>query len=639
MKPVNHQQPRGYDSEPRSHGKTSSNSEQNLDGTWKMNGPNAVLVTKSSATHGRHWEIGPEYICAINRPHSEMVKFAPHDHEYEKVVQRLRKLAQRAIEAPRRRGRNQSSNNAAPQDEGARKCLQDLRLSDPADDKRRIEATKGGLFRDASNWVLKHDYFQRWQHGDNSRLLWIKGDPGKGKTMLLIAIVDELERQISQQEQDFRHMTTVSYFFCQGTNKDLNNATAVLRGLIYSLAVKRPSLVSHLRKKYDHAGSKPFEGANAVFALSEVLKSMLSDKSITRVYLVIDALDECMTDQKQLLKLITDMSVTFSQVKWVVSSRNKPEIEQHLNIDGSGMRLSLEVTQNAEEISRSVSAYIDFRISQLKSLQENQNLRNKVRDTLRKKANGTFLWVAIVIEELRNVQPWHIEEVVEKVPAGLDEIFKTMMAKMRQDQNWELCRRVLSAAALAYRPLHLFELPAVSGLPKNISDNTKYVQKLVALCGSFLTVLDDDFVYNIHQSAKDFLKTASAELFPTGPAEIHRAIVLQSLEAMQLVLKRDLYELRHPGCLIDELEEPEVDPLAAVRYSCTYWVSHLCDGYGMNHLEHYLEHVREFLCRFCLYWLEALSLICHIGEGVRSMLRLERLLRVSLYFKICSNMN
>jgi hypothetical protein len=303
------------------------------------------------------------------------------------------------------------------------------------------------------------------------------------------------------------------------------------------------------------------------------------------------------------------------------------------------MGLSLEVTQNAEEISRSVSAYVDFRISQLESLQENQNLRNKVRDTLRKKANGTFLWVAIVIEELRNVQPWHIEEVVEKVPAGLDEIFMTMMAKMRQDQNWELCRRVLSAATLAYRPLHLFELPVVSGLPKNISDNTKYVQRLVALCGSFLTVLDDNFVYIIHQSAKDFLRTASAGLFPTGPAEIHRAIVVQSLEAMQLVLKRDLYELRHPGCFIDELEEPEVDPLAAVRYSCTYWVSHLCDGYGMNHLEHYLEQVREFLCRFCLYWLEALSLILHMGEGVRSMLRLERLLRVSLYFMVCSNMN
>jgi hypothetical protein len=457
--------------------------------------------------------------------------------------------------------------------------------------------------------------------------------------MLLIAIVDELERQISQQEQGFRHMTTVSYFFCQGTNKDLNNATAVLRGLIYSLAVKRPSLVSHLRKKYDQAGSKLFEDANSFIALSEVLKSMLSDESLTRVYLVIDALDECMIDQEQLLKLTMDICMAFSHVKWIVSSRNMPEIEQHLNMDGSGMRLSLEVTQNAEEISRAVSAYIDFKIQKLKSLQENHNLRNKVRDTLRKKANGTFLWVAIVIEELRNARPWHIEEVVEKAPAGLYEIFKTMIAKMRQDQDWELCQRVLSAATLAYRPLHLSELPIVSGLPKDISDNTKHMQVLVALCGSFLTVLDDNFVYIIHQSAKDFLSKAAAEIFPIGQAEVHRNIVERSLEAMQCVLKRDVYELRHPGCMIDEVEVPEVDPLATVRYPCIYWVSHLCDGYGMNHLEHSLEQVREFLCRFCLYWLEALSLLLHIREGVHSMLRLERLLKVSLYFMVCSNMN
>jgi hypothetical protein len=67
-----------------------------------MNGPNAILVTKSSATHGRYWEEGPEYICGIDRTHSEMVKFGPQDHEYEKVLQCLQSLAKRALAAPRR---------------------------------------------------------------------------------------------------------------------------------------------------------------------------------------------------------------------------------------------------------------------------------------------------------------------------------------------------------------------------------------------------------------------------------------------------------------------------------------------------------------------------------------------------------
>ncbi|KAL6798387.1 hypothetical protein J3E68DRAFT_449339 [Trichoderma sp. SZMC 28012] len=66
---------------------------------WKMIGPTAVLVTKSSATHCRPWEDGSEHICAIARTHSEMVKFGPHDPDYRNVWMRIRGLSRRAIRA------------------------------------------------------------------------------------------------------------------------------------------------------------------------------------------------------------------------------------------------------------------------------------------------------------------------------------------------------------------------------------------------------------------------------------------------------------------------------------------------------------------------------------------------------------
>jgi hypothetical protein len=77
---------------------------QDQNGSWKMGGPDAILVTKSSATHCRHWEGGAEHICAINRTHSEMVKFEREDDEYEKVSQILKRLAQRALQARGRGG-------------------------------------------------------------------------------------------------------------------------------------------------------------------------------------------------------------------------------------------------------------------------------------------------------------------------------------------------------------------------------------------------------------------------------------------------------------------------------------------------------------------------------------------------------
>ncbi|KAM0259327.1 hypothetical protein ACHAQJ_003358 [Trichoderma viride] len=79
----------------------SPTAEQDKSGRWKMVGPTAVLVTKSSATHCRSWEDGTEHICAIARTHSDMVKFGPHDHVYRNVRERIKGLSRRASMARR----------------------------------------------------------------------------------------------------------------------------------------------------------------------------------------------------------------------------------------------------------------------------------------------------------------------------------------------------------------------------------------------------------------------------------------------------------------------------------------------------------------------------------------------------------
>ena len=144
-------------------------------------------------------------------------------------------------------------------------CIQHLRLTDPRDDRKRIEETKGGLLKDSYYWILEHSDFQQWRDNQQSRLLWIKGDPGKGKTMLLCGIVNELKN--SKAKTDL-----LSYFFCQTTDARINNAIAVLLGLIYLLIDQQPSLISHVRKKHDYAKESLFKDANAWVALSEIFK-------------------------------------------------------------------------------------------------------------------------------------------------------------------------------------------------------------------------------------------------------------------------------------------------------------------------------------------------------------------------------
>ncbi|RYP43265.1 hypothetical protein DL768_010007 [Monosporascus sp. mg162] len=516
------------------------------------------------------------------------------------------------------------------QEEKNKECLADLRVTDPRGDKKRIEDTKGGLFPDSSNWILEHEDFQRWRNNDEARLLWIKGDPGKGKTMLLIAIVDELEKQLAHQGPS----AALSYFFCQGTNKDLNNAAAVLRGLVYLLGSKYPSLVSHLRKRYDNARSKLFKDANAFFALSEVLEDMLRDTSLSRAYIVIDALDECGmsdehgTDLPRLLKFIAQHSSVSPHVKWVISSRNRPDIEQQLKLDNSGIKLSLELTQNAEQVAHAVNAYIDFKASRLWPLQDRNTLeenilatrRDEVREVMRRKSNGTFLWAALVFVELQDVLVGEVLEVLEEIPSGLTELYDRMIEQIRhlKPKHREYCYRVLSTATLAYRPLHLLELQVLAGFQDGITYLTD-LMRIVKMCGSFLTI-QDDYVYLIHQSVKDYLSgKASSIIFPSGPTDVHSAIFSQSLQVMSVTLRRDIYNLHYPGLSINKVETPDPDPLAAIRYSCVHWIGHFCDVYGNSRPEDQirLHLVEQFLREFFLYWLEALGLIQHMGDTVK----------------------
>lgn len=108
--------------------------------------------------------------------------------------------------------------------------LRDLLVADPETERQRIKATKGGLLDDSFRWILGNAEFQKWYSNSQSQLLWIKGDPGKGKTMLMIGIIKALLRQVQSEPSQ-----SIAYFLCQATDPKLNNATSILRSLVYML--------------------------------------------------------------------------------------------------------------------------------------------------------------------------------------------------------------------------------------------------------------------------------------------------------------------------------------------------------------------------------------------------------------------
>ncbi|KAK4085679.1 uncharacterized protein Triagg1_669 [Trichoderma aggressivum f. europaeum] len=504
-------------------------------------------------------------------------------------------------------------------------CLRDLRITDPRADRTRIENTKGGLLQESYRWILENPQFQTWRNNDDNRLLWLRGDPGKGKTMLLCGLAQELMQQANP--------SLVTFFFCQATIPSVNNHIAVLRGLIWLLADQQPSLISYIRKSYDTAGKSLFDEGNAWYTLSEIFSNMLRDEELPPVYIIIDALDECITGRTELLHLIRNVA-TSSNAKWAVSSRNWPEIEKRLI---EGMNLSLEV--NATLVASAVDAYISYKASQVSLLKDDDDLKEEVCRQMREKANGTFLWVAIVFERLNSQSSSYYDDksdamaILNEMPEDLTKLYTVMLARIShlKGKGPELCRTILAIATSAYRPLHLNELSTLAGFQSNLK-RLPQLNMLIKDCGSFLTVRENH-IYFVHQSAKEYLASdlsSQSVTFRHGMGKVKYNMVLNSLNSMDHSLRENIYGLEHPGILLEDISPPDPNPLDHCLYSCTHWIAHLCEIYDVTDGQALLiieEEVLIFLKEHSLHWLEVLALTRNLSTNITHVQRLNELLK------------
>ena len=511
-----------------------------------------------------------------------------------------------------------------------KKCLRDLRLTDPRYDKKRIEDNKGGLLEDSYRKILENSDYQRWRNDEESRLLWIKGDPGKGKTMLLCGIVDDLKKSKAKT-------SLLSYFFCQATDSRMNSATAVLRGLLFLLIDQQPSLVSHIQMKHDYAGKALFEDANAWVTLSEIFTHVMQDPSLNSTYLIIDALDECVADLPKLLDFVVQKSCVSSRVKWIISGRTRLDIEERLERAGHKVMLSLEL--NAKSVSTAVSVFIQDRVRQLAEKKKyDERTQDAVLGHLSLNADDTFLWVALVCQNLENTPKRKTLAKLNAFPPGLGSLYERMMQQicnLDDTDDIDICKRVLALIAIVYRPITLEELTSLIELHEYLNNDLESLREIISLCSSFLTIRQGT-IYFVHQSAKDFLVTKSFDdIFPFGKEEVHHEVFSRSLQVMSKTLRRDMYSLGALGYPAEQVRPPNPDPLAASRYSCTYWIDHLYDWNFKSSVDHPVDlqdggAVHEFLREKYLYWLEALSLCKSMSKVIVSVAKLEKLIQVIL---------
>ncbi|KAJ4129051.1 hypothetical protein NW768_007582 [Fusarium equiseti] len=493
------------------------------------------------------------------------------------------------------------------QDEQDRSCIADLFETDPRMDKKRLQRQKGDPLRESYEWILSNEAYQTFMTDRANTVLWINGSPGKGKTMLICGLIDELQPTLRP----------LSFFFCQASVKeeDRSSDIAVLRGLIYLLLEYQPSLVSILRPHYDKQKERLFSNINSAEQLGEILGSMLQDPSLHDAILLVDALDECTKNRAKLTSLIVQLS-GLSTAKWIISSRDWPEIRQDL-VDTNGL-IPLDLEQEQESVSGAVRSYISNKIDDLARMWGNDTtIKQEVLFYMESHASNTFLWVALVCDKLSKSPKRRILEELRQFPSSLTDLYKAMLDRIKESSEADQLMHILAIACIVHRPLGTEEISTF--VDSMLGYDEDDVKDVISSCGSFLTC-QEGLILFVHQSVKEFLlDQGKTTLFPLGSKHCHKHIGLRSLDAMENTLRVDIYELGSPDAYIID-EAPSPDPLGPIEYSCAYWAHHLYDSDlkdepGIATCERILKFLQtKFTC-----WLEALSLLGSISFAITNI--------------------
>lgn len=511
-------------------------------------------------------------------------------------------------------------------------------MIDPEAHRQLIIEDKDELLRDCYAWIFDDSSFDQWQTDQTCRLLWIKGDTGKGKTMLMIALIDRLADTKPGS-------TTIPpvYFFCQSTVDTIRSATAVLRGLLWQLLSQHSRLGEDLYKKFNDTGKQLFQGTNAFFEVASALSQILNDPELEEVNILVDALDECDVDKEKLLDFLArETSKSNSKAKWIVSSRNHADIGQYLERSQQKSVLSLEL--NASHVALAVEAYIDHKTLALaREKKYNKELESQVKHELKAKADATFLWAALVLKELGrpSAKSRKALSTVKALPSTLNALYTRMFDQLeRQDEDdREMCMNILRCVAVAHRPLQLSELAVLADLDEDVADSENDIIELIECCGSFIDIRRETCHF-VHQSAKDFLMAGGAHqsLFAEGVARAHVRLVQLSLNTLFANFGEEhTWSTSMLGRPPMTTEEVSSSTLKRIGYACCFWADHVIDVFENGHRQDswvraYLSEggpAYEFLSAYVLRWIETLADLRSLDRGMSAIEKLEIVAEVS----------
>ncbi|KAJ7591860.1 ankyrin repeat-containing domain protein [Mycena floridula] len=358
-------------------------------------------------------------------------------------------------------------------------------------------------------WLLADAEFQRWTAG-HVGILWCPGDPGVGKTMLTSRVIDHLQKLMQGQPG-----VGVAYIFCDYRQSSIQGAIDVIGSVLRQLLINSKEIPGSLHSIHNCYKAVPPQ-PRTLHDFTTALEAQI--QLYSRVYLVIDALDESSSETRdELIKTVRHLAKS-GHLHVLVTSRQT--IGDKFVNDSQ-----IHIWANDGDIRR----YITQRIRDGKELQKVVNgdeaLQDEIINKVTEKADGMFLLVRLHLDSLtKKYTPRILREALMSLPKDINNSYdETMRRIVDQGEDYsQLAHRVFLWLAFAKRALTLLELCHALAVSEDMDEMEldALIQDgefVASVCGGLVVIEeteDESFPRLVHYTTKEYFELKVSTLFP-----------------------------------------------------------------------------------------------------------------------------
>ncbi|RYP06345.1 hypothetical protein DL765_009531 [Monosporascus sp. GIB2] len=488
-----------------------------------------MVLDEDSAKLGYPGEISRP----LNADHHGVCKFdTPENPNYRAVLGALKSLIT-----------SYSDNNAYSVD-SEMQMIRSL-LCIPENPEHDLSYFGGRRAQGTSYWILEHPKLRSWTSSPSaSELLWLFGRPARGKSILASFLVHHLRDEGA----------AVQHFFFRGGDETKRTIGALLRLLAFQIASQLPPFRKALVKLAD-GGYKVKDGDWQATWKKLYAGLLFKMASCTPLYWVIDGLDESDMSQ-EVLEMLAGIRDSATPIHVLVTSRLSPGLSTSFERVNSKLPSS---AMSIDQESTDMEIYVE---EELQYLRWDPSVKTEVRKKILDEANDNFLWVHLILEEVKEC---HTEDDVRatlsELPPGMESLYQRMetsIGRIRRPSERNLSRQLFLWAIYARRSLSIEELRSL--LEAEFGRILDMANTLSRLCGHFLVIESNNRVGLLHQTAREYLISTQNLPFSLDASDAHNELFQKSLSVF---MDRSLQS------------KPSTAGYKYLKYRATSWMHHL----------------------------------------------------------------